>query len=59
MLTLKLSGWWLGHPMPPLWKIWKSIGMTIPNISGKIKNGNQTTNQDYSFDIGYLMNLLR
>ena len=23
---------------PPLWKIWKSIGMIIPNINGKIKN---------------------
>ena len=31
---------------PPLWKIWKSIGMiSNPNINGKIKNGNQTTNQ--------------
>ena len=22
---------------PPLWKIWKSVGIIIPNISGKIK----------------------
>ena len=28
---------------PPLWKIWKSIGMIIPNIWEK--NGNQNTNQ--------------
>ena len=31
---------------PPLWKIWKSIGMMTFPIYGKIKNGNQTTNQD-------------
>ena len=30
---------------PPLWKIWKSIGMMTFPIYGKIKNGNQTTNQ--------------
>ena len=31
---------------PPLWKIWKSIGMmTIPNISGKIKNSWQPNHQ--------------
>ena len=30
---------------PPLWKIWKSIGMMRFPIYGKIKNGNQTTNQ--------------
>ena len=30
---------------PPLWKIWKSIGMISNPIYGKIKNGNQTTNQ--------------
>ena len=28
----------VGGPGPPLWKIWKSIGVIIPNISGKIKN---------------------
>ena len=30
---------------PPLWKIWKSIGMIRNPIYAKIKNGNQTTNQ--------------
>ena len=30
---------------PPLWKIWTSIGMIRTPIYGKIKNGNQTTNQ--------------
>ena len=30
-----------------LWKIWKSVGVTIPNISGKIKFMFQTTNQIY------------
>ena len=30
---------------PPLWKIWKSVGMIRNPIYGKIKNGNQTTNQ--------------
>jgi hypothetical protein len=29
----------------PLWKIWKSVGVTIPNIYGKIKFMFQTTNQ--------------
>ena len=36
------TGWWFG---PPLWTIWKSIGMISNPIYGKIKNGNQTTNQ--------------
>ena len=36
-----LAGWWF----EPLWKIWKSIGMISNPIYGKIKNGNQTTNQ--------------
>ena len=36
-----LSGWWL----QPLWKIWKSIGMIIPNIWKVIKLMFQTTNQ--------------
>ena len=35
------AGWWF----EPLWKIWKSIGMMKFPIYGKIKNGNQTTNQ--------------
>ena len=30
---------------PPLWKIWKSIGMIIPNIWENKIDGNQTTNQ--------------
>ena len=34
------SGWWF----EPLWKIWKSIGMIIPNIWEK-KKMFQTTNQ--------------
>ena len=29
----------------PLWKIWKSVGMILPNIYGKIKAMFQTTNQ--------------
>ena len=33
---------------PPIWKIWKSIGMIRHPIYGKIKNGNQTTNQEKS-----------
>ena len=37
----KLTGWWF----EPLWKIWKSIGMIIPNKNGKIKLMFQTTNQ--------------
>ena len=30
---------------PPLWQIWKSIGMISNPIYGKIKHGNQTTNR--------------
>ena len=30
---------------PPLWKIWKSVGMMTFPIYAKIKNGNQTTKQ--------------
>ena len=30
-----ISGWWFG---PPLWKIWKSIGMMTFPIYGKIEN---------------------
>ena len=29
---------WLVAGMPTLWKIWKSVGMIIPNKCGKIKN---------------------
>ena len=36
-----IAGWWF----EALWKIWKSIGMISNPIYGKIKNGNQTTNQ--------------
>ena len=39
---VSMAGWWLGHPSG---KIWKSIGMIRNPIYGKIKNGNQTTNQ--------------
>ena len=34
---------------PPLWKIWTSIRMIRNLIYGKIKNGNQTTNQFGNF----------
>ena len=30
-----VTGWWLTKP---LWKIWKSIGMTVIPIYGKMKN---------------------
>ena len=37
-----LSGWWLGHPSEKYEFVnWDEI----PNINGKINNGNQTTNQ--------------
>ena len=36
-----ITGWWLGHPSEK----YESIGMIIPNLNGKIKHGNQTTNQ--------------
>ena len=36
---------------PPLWKIWTSIGMMKFPIYGKIKNGNQTTNQIRFYDM--------
>ena len=32
---------------PPLWKIWKSIGMMKFPTYGKIENGNQTINQKW------------
>ena len=37
----KTTGWWLGHPSEK----YESIGMIRNPIYGKIKNGNQTTNQ--------------
>ena len=38
-----MTGWWLGHPSEKYEFVnWDD---DIPNISGKIKNGNQTTNQ--------------
>ena len=40
-MAQKNTGWWF----EPLWKIWKSIGMIIPNI-WKIKVMFQTTNQN-------------
>ena len=40
--TYKNNNWLVVGP--PLWKIWKSIGMIIPNIMGKLKMF-QTTNQ--------------
>ena len=40
-VTNNRSGWWF----QTLWKIWKSIGMMRFPLYGKIKNGNQTTNQ--------------
>ena len=36
-----ISGWWF----QPLWKIWTSFGMIIPNICKNKIDGNQTTNQ--------------
>ena len=37
------TGWWLGHPSEKYEFVnWDD---EIPNISGKIKNGNQSTNQ--------------
>ena len=42
--TVWQSGWWF----EPLWKIWKSVGMIIPNtVYGKIKTMFQTTNQPF------------
>ena len=38
------TGWWL----QPLWKIWKSAGVTIPNIWKVIKFIFQTTNRSTS-----------
>ena len=40
------AGWWLGHPSE---KYGPSIGMISNPIYGKIKNGNQTTNQYVNF----------
>ena len=39
--TPKISGWWF----EALWKIWKSVGIVIPNIWKVIKAMFQTTNQ--------------
>ena len=40
-----INGYLVGGPGPPLWKIWfRQLGWLFP-IYGKIKNGNQTTNQ--------------
>ena len=36
-----LTGWWF----QPLWKIWNSVGMILPNIWKVIKFMFQTTNQ--------------
>ena len=48
-LNYLLSGWWF----EPLWKIWESIGMIRNPIYGKIKNGNQTTNQKRTGDLSH------
>ena len=40
----------------PLWKIWKSIGMIIPNIWENKFDGNQTTNQLYTVSDMFLDN---
>ena len=43
-LSTSRSGWWLKKT--PLKNIrLRQLGWSIPNISGKIRNGNQTTNQ--------------
>ena len=42
-LNNTIAGWWLGHPSEKYEFVnWDD---EIPNISGNIKNGNQTTNQ--------------
>ena len=41
--SINKNGWLVVGP--PLWKIWKSLGMMTFPIYGKIKHGNQTTNQ--------------
>ena len=43
ILYIDIAGWWLGHPSEKYDFV--SWDDEIPNISGKIKNGNQTTNQ--------------
>ena len=49
-----IHGWWRDLIAiwlvvgPPLWKIWKSIGMIIPNIWENKIDVNQTTNQPCS-----------
>ena len=45
-----MTGWWLTHPSE---KIWKSVGIMIPNI-WKNKNG-PTTNQISSDDFQELL----
>ena len=43
IMRTSLSAWWLGHPSEKYEFVnWDD---EIPNINGKIKNGNQTTNQ--------------
>ena len=47
---------WLVVGVEPLWKIWvRQLGwLFIPNISGKIKNGNQTTRLSLSIDVLFM-----
>ena len=42
ILLSLLSGWWLGHPSE---KYESQLGWLATQLNGKIKNGNQTTNQ--------------
>ena len=44
---INMSGWWF----EPLWKIWKSVGVIIPNIWKKIIMF-QTTNQMFFEEVG-------
>ena len=39
--STSMTGWWF----EPLWKIWKSLGIIIPNIHGKIKKKWQPNHQ--------------
>ena len=49
--SLILSGWWF----QPRWKIWKSVGMVVPNIWKVIQIRFQTTNQ---YILYYLISII-
>ena len=48
-----ISGWWFSHPSE---KYESQLGWLFP-IYGKIKNGNQTTNQIYMGNIDWSITL--